>query len=114
MRLQSTILSLEWAEICGDMFKHLVLSREIMREYHDKLAFESSGQKLTVMVLQRSAWPFTMPKSGIDLTPAVGLLFPLRRRFTDGFIRRRTLQSLALGKRRVLRKITGRSQQDVM
>jgi cullin 4 len=58
-----------------DMFKDLALSKEIMREYHDKLAFESSGRKLTVMVLQRSAWPFTVPKSGTDLPPGVRIPF---------------------------------------
>ncbi|KIL57743.1 hypothetical protein M378DRAFT_188384 [Amanita muscaria Koide BX008] len=54
-----------------DMFKDLALSREMMREYHDKLPRESLGHELTVMVLQRSAWPFSVPKSGIDLPPAM-------------------------------------------
>jgi cullin-4 len=71
-----------------DMFKDLALSKEIMREYHDKLALESSGQKLTVMVLQRSAWPFTVPKSGIDLPPGVSLLITLRGCIIDWFVRR--------------------------
>ncbi|KAF5376863.1 hypothetical protein D9615_007286 [Tricholomella constricta] len=52
-----------------DMFKDLALSRESMREYHSKLDSESPGHKLTAMVLQRSAWPFTVRKASIDLPP---------------------------------------------
>ncbi|KAK2464856.1 hypothetical protein APHAL10511_002932 [Amanita phalloides] len=52
-----------------DMFKDLALSREVVREYHDKLPYDSSGRQLGVVVLQRSAWPFTVPKSVVDLPP---------------------------------------------
>ncbi|KAF8637776.1 hypothetical protein AX17_002585 [Amanita inopinata Kibby_2008] len=54
-----------------DMFKDLALSREAMREYHAKLPDGDLGWKLTVMVLQRSAWPFAVPKTGIDLPPSM-------------------------------------------
>jgi len=54
-----------------DMFKDLALSREAMGDYHSKLDRHSPGHKLSVMVLQRSAWPFTVSKSGIDLPPNV-------------------------------------------
>ncbi|KAG5638980.1 hypothetical protein H0H81_008200 [Sphagnurus paluster] len=54
-----------------DMFKDLALSREFMREYHSKLDSESPGHKLSVMVLQRSAWPFTVQKASVDLPPAM-------------------------------------------
>ncbi|GLB36813.1 putative cullin family protein [Lyophyllum shimeji] len=50
-----------------DMFKDLALSREAMREYHSKLDIQSAGHKLTAMVLQRSAWPFSVQKTSIDL-----------------------------------------------
>lgn len=50
-----------------DMFKDLALSREAMRDYHSKLAEKSQGHKLSVMVLQRSAWPFTVQKASVDL-----------------------------------------------
>lgn len=52
-----------------EMFKDLALSRESMREYHSKLDEDSPGQKLNGMVLQRSAWPFTVQKHGVDLPP---------------------------------------------
>ncbi|PPQ84539.1 hypothetical protein CVT25_007609 [Psilocybe cyanescens] len=52
-----------------DMFKDLALSRESIREYHSRLPEDSPGQKLTAMVLQRSAWPFTVQKHGVDLPP---------------------------------------------
>ncbi|KAG6909083.1 hypothetical protein DXG01_002064 [Tephrocybe rancida] len=50
-----------------DMFKDLALSREAMREYHSKLDIENSGHKLSVMVLQRSSWPFAVQKTKVDL-----------------------------------------------
>ncbi|KAG6805190.1 hypothetical protein H0H93_005429, partial [Arthromyces matolae] len=52
-----------------EMFKDLALSREFVREYHSKLSDDSPGRKLSVMVLQRSAWPFTIQKESIDLPP---------------------------------------------
>ncbi|KAG6844878.1 hypothetical protein H0H87_002823 [Tephrocybe sp. NHM501043] len=52
-----------------DMFKDLQLSRDAMRDYHMKLDSNSSGHKLSVMVLQRSAWPFTVQKTSVDLPP---------------------------------------------
>jgi cullin-4 len=59
-----------------DMFKDLALSKEMMREYHSKLPSDSGGLKLSVMVLQRSAWPFTVQKANVDLPPSVCLFFP--------------------------------------
>ncbi|KAL0950552.1 hypothetical protein HGRIS_007358 [Hohenbuehelia grisea] len=52
-----------------EMFKDLALSRDSMRQYHETLDDHDPGKKLSVMVLQRSAWPFTVPKSSIDLPP---------------------------------------------
>jgi len=54
-----------------DMFKDLALSRETMRDYHSKLPADSLGKTLNAMVLQRSAWPFTVQKHSIDLPPNV-------------------------------------------
>ena len=54
-----------------DMFKDLALSKEMISDYHSKLPEESSGRKLNAMVLQRSAWPFSVQKAGIDLPPEV-------------------------------------------
>lgn len=56
------------------MFKDLALSRESMREYHSKLDSQSAGLKLSAMVLQRSAWPFTVQKTSIDLPPSVSYI----------------------------------------
>ncbi|KNZ75711.1 Cullin-4B [Termitomyces sp. J132] len=50
-----------------DMFKDLALSRESVKEYHSKLNVSNPGHKLSVMVLQRSAWPFTVQKTSVDL-----------------------------------------------
>ena len=58
-----------------EMFKDLALSRESMREYHSKLDEDSPGQRLNAMVLQRSAWPFTVQKHSIGLPPNVRLVF---------------------------------------
>ncbi|KAG5641761.1 hypothetical protein DXG03_004273 [Asterophora parasitica] len=52
-----------------DMFKDLALSREAMREYHSKLDSGSPGHKLSAMVLQRSAWPFAVQQTSVDLPP---------------------------------------------
>jgi cullin-4 len=56
----------------GDhMFNDLALSRDIMREYHARIADDSRAQKLSVMVLQRSVWPFVTRKKDVELPPAV-------------------------------------------
>ncbi|TFK28425.1 Cullin-4B [Coprinopsis marcescibilis] len=49
-----------------DMFKDLKLSKEMMDEYHSRVT-NAESQKLNVMVLQHSAWPFSIPKAVIDL-----------------------------------------------
>jgi cullin-4 len=41
-----------------DMFKDLTLSREMMKEHHDKVGSKHERRKLAVTVLQQSAWPF--------------------------------------------------------
>ncbi|KAG1814325.1 Cullin family-domain-containing protein [Suillus subaureus] len=52
----------------GDhMFNDLALSRDIMREYHTRIRHDSSAQKLSVMVLQLSVWPFPTRTKGVDL-----------------------------------------------
>lgn len=52
----------------GDhMFNDLALSRDIMREYHARITDGSTAQKLSVMVLQRSVWPFRERKTDVDL-----------------------------------------------
>ena len=59
----------------GDhMFNDLALSREVLREFHDRLEEASSARKLSVMVLQRSVWPFATRKKDVDLHPSVCLL----------------------------------------
>jgi cullin-4 len=56
----------------GDhMFNDLALSREILREFHNRISETSSAQKLSVMVLQRSVWPFVTRKNDVDLLPSV-------------------------------------------
>ncbi|TFK63076.1 Cullin-domain-containing protein [Pluteus cervinus] len=50
-----------------EMFKDLALSKEMMRDYHSKLPWDSFGQSLSVVVLQRSAWPFIARDKTIDL-----------------------------------------------
>lgn len=61
----------------GDhMFNDLALSRDSMREFYAHRARQgddASAQKLTVMVLQRSFWPFTAKKSDADLPVDVSL-----------------------------------------
>ena len=52
------------------MFKDLKLSQEKMDRFHELMARKhnrDSAQKLNVMVLQRSAWPFAARKTDIDL-----------------------------------------------
>ncbi|KAG1746967.1 Cullin family-domain-containing protein [Suillus lakei] len=52
----------------GDhMFNDLALSRDIMREYYARIRDDSSAQKLSVMVLQRSVWPFLARTKDVDL-----------------------------------------------
>lgn len=66
-----------WAEYdpefgMGDhMFNDLALSRDIMREYHARITGDSTAQKLSVMVLQRSVWPFLERKKDVDLPSSV-------------------------------------------
>lgn len=66
-----------WAEYdpefgMGDhMFNDLALSRDIMREYHARIRDDSSAKKLSVMVLQRSVWPFLARKKDVDLPSSV-------------------------------------------
>ncbi|KAF8845530.1 Cullin-domain-containing protein [Paxillus ammoniavirescens] len=56
----------------GDhMFNDLALSREILREFHNRISETSSAQKLSVMVLQRSVWPFATRKNDVDLPPSM-------------------------------------------
>lgn len=58
----------------GDhMFNDLALSRDSMREFyaHRARQGDTAAQKLNVMVLQRSFWPFTARKSEADLPPDV-------------------------------------------
>ncbi|KAI0358895.1 Cullin-4B [Trametes cingulata] len=53
-----------------NMFKDLALSRDLMQEfleYRRRKGEVGSAQKLNVMVLQRSSWPFTARKQDIDL-----------------------------------------------
>ncbi|KAI0059900.1 Cullin-4B [Artomyces pyxidatus] len=51
----------------GDhMFNDLALSRDSMREYHARIGGEDV-QKLNVMVLQQSFWPFTTRPAKVDL-----------------------------------------------
>jgi len=56
----------------GDhMFNDLALSREVLREFHSRLPETSEAQKLSVMVLQRSVWPFAARKTDVDLHPSM-------------------------------------------
>ncbi|KAJ7770835.1 Cullin family-domain-containing protein [Mycena maculata] len=52
-----------------EMFSDLRLSREAMVEYHSKLAPDSEGQKLSVMVLKQGAWPYSQQSPGVELPP---------------------------------------------
>ena len=54
----------------GDhMFRDLALSRDILREFHERGIGGVRGEKLSVMVLQRSYWPFTARQKGDILLP---------------------------------------------
>ncbi|KAF6758848.1 Cullin-4B [Ephemerocybe angulata] len=44
-----------------DMFKDLNVSKDMMKAYHASKAENERAQRLNVFVLQRSAWPFTVP-----------------------------------------------------
>ncbi|KAH9836648.1 Cullin-domain-containing protein [Rhodofomes roseus] len=59
----------------GDhMFNDLALSRDLMREYNEqrtRLGYGEAMQKLSVMVLQRSFWPFAARKHDVDLPPTM-------------------------------------------
>ncbi|KXN92940.1 Cullin-4, partial [Leucoagaricus sp. SymC.cos] len=50
-----------------DMFKDLALSKDNMSDYHSKLDDDHPGRKLNTMVLQRSAWPFSVNEKQVDL-----------------------------------------------
>jgi hypothetical protein len=58
-----------------EMFKDLALSRDMVLDYHSKLPQDSSTRKLSAMVLQRSAWPFNVQKTTIDIPPDVRLFY---------------------------------------
>ena len=67
----------------GDqMFTDLALSRDKMREYHEKMGNRPSARRLSVMVLQSSVWPFALRRKGIDLPLEVRQLL-----FTPGLWR---------------------------
>ncbi|KAI6152900.1 Cullin family-domain-containing protein, partial [Pisolithus thermaeus] len=52
----------------GDhMFNDLALSRDLLHEYRGRLAEGSRQRNLSVMVLQRSHWPFASRKKDVDL-----------------------------------------------
>ena len=54
----------------GDhMFRDLALSRDIMEEFHNKPIGQGSAEKLNVMVLQRSFWPFSARTTDDILLP---------------------------------------------
>ncbi|KAG6330007.1 hypothetical protein ID866_9082 [Astraeus odoratus] len=54
----------------GDhMFNDLALSRDILREYRNRFPEDSQRHRLSVMILQRSVWPFAARKKGVDLLP---------------------------------------------
>ncbi|TRM66353.1 Cullin [Schizophyllum amplum] len=52
-----------------EMFKDLALSREMMNKFNEKQPANGFARRLTVMVLKRSAWPFTVSTGTIDLPP---------------------------------------------
>lgn len=52
----------------GDhMFNDLALSRDLLHEYRNRLPDGGSRHSLSVMVLQRSYWPFAARKKDVDL-----------------------------------------------
>ena len=52
------------------MFTDLTLSRDLTAEYRNK---RGGDAKLSLMILQRSCWPFTVRKKDIVLPVWVGL-----------------------------------------
>ncbi|KAF9053924.1 Cullin-4B [Hymenopellis radicata] len=50
-----------------EMFKDLSLSREMVREWHDKFQPGSPERNLNVFVLQHSVWPFASEKATLRL-----------------------------------------------
>ena len=58
------------------MFNDLALSREILSEFHNRKPETSNARKLSVMVLQRSVWPFAARKVDVDLHPFVCVSLP--------------------------------------
>lgn len=66
----------------GDhMFNDLALSRDMMREFiqhRARLGDSEASLRLSVMVLQRSVWPFAARKHDADLPPSVGLSLHVR------------------------------------
>ncbi|KIY45433.1 Cullin-domain-containing protein, partial [Fistulina hepatica ATCC 64428] len=55
-----------------EMFKDLALSHDLLEDYRDRSDRGALGQKLSVMVLQNSVWPFSVQKEAtIDLPPAM-------------------------------------------
>ena len=52
-----------------NMFTDLALSRELTTEYRDK---RGGDAKLTLMILQRSCWPFTVRNKDVVLPVWVG------------------------------------------
>ncbi|RXW16982.1 hypothetical protein EST38_g8876, partial [Candolleomyces aberdarensis] len=56
-----------------DMFKDLTLSKEMMKDYHARQRKESLANKLNAIVLQRSAWPFSVTKQLVDLPADVSI-----------------------------------------
>ncbi|KAI5118667.1 hypothetical protein M0805_001040 [Coniferiporia weirii] len=54
----------------GDnMFRDLALSRDLLREFHERDVGRGSAQSLSVMVLQRSFWPFSARQREEALLP---------------------------------------------
>lgn len=53
------------------MFTDLALSRDTMKEFLSEKGLEHPSQKLSVMVLQQSVWPFSPRKHDINLPPSV-------------------------------------------
>jgi cullin-4 len=64
----------------GDqMFNDLVLSRDMMREYHSRLREDAPAHRLTVMVLQASVWPFSARTEGALHLPHAVSMRPFTR-----------------------------------
>ncbi|KAJ7225886.1 Cullin-4B [Mycena pura] len=55
----------------GEMFSDLDLSRDMMAEYHSKFPYDSEKQKLQVMVLKESAWPYSQEDATLILPPTM-------------------------------------------